>query len=81
MLAPLSAPNRVPPPTEDRESRPGMRPIHWSTTSTVRAARPVFNSSSPIRRNSGIGTSANCPTDEKVLVASSDNAPSPPRKK
>ena len=81
MLAPLRAPKTVPPPTDERESLPGIRPIQRSTASTTFAAKPVRISKSPIRTKSGIGIRANLPTDENAFIASNDIAPSPPRKK
>ena len=81
MLAPLNAPNSVPPPTADTARRPGRRPIQWSAASTVMLASPVRINNSPIRMKSGIGMSANWPTEENALVANRDSATSPPMKK
>jgi hypothetical protein len=55
MAEPLSAAKNVPPPTATSDRRPGTRPIHLSTASMDRAARPERVSSSPIRMKKRIG--------------------------
>ena len=53
------AENTVPATTATTASRPGTRRISRSMPSITFSARPVWNSTSPISTNSGIGVSEN----------------------
>ena len=63
MVEPEIAENTVPATTATTASRPGTWRISRSMPSITLSARPVWNSTSPIRTNSGIGVS------EKLITA------------
>ena len=67
MLDPLSAEKTVPEPMATMESRPGTRVIRRSTAEIARAAMFVWNRTSPISTNIGIGVSVNTPMAGTVL--------------
>ena len=80
MLVPDSVANTVPPATVRYESRPGSRPKSASNASNTRTARPVWKKSSPIRRNSGMGTNTNSVTEDVTLAVIWASPASPPMK-
>ena len=57
MVEPEIAENTVPATTATTASRPGTCRISRSTPSITLMAKPVWNSTSPIKINSGIGVS------------------------
>jgi len=79
-VEPDSDENSVPPSTETTESRPGTREISRSTASMARAATPVWNSTSPMATNSGIGARVKLVIEAMALRASWLSPASPPRK-
>jgi hypothetical protein len=79
MVEPEMAENTVPATTATTASRPGTCRISRSTPSITFTARPVWNSTSPIRMNSGIGVSEKLATEPTLLRASCVRPASPPR--
>ena len=79
MVEPEIAENTVPATTATTASRPGTCRISRSTPSITLTARPVWNSTSPIRMNSGIGVSEKLATDPTLFLASCVRPASPPR--
>ena len=67
MVEPEIAENTVPATTATTASRPGTCRISRSTPSITLMARPVWNRTSPIRTNSGIGVSEKFITDTTLL--------------
>jgi len=63
IVEPEMAENTVPATTATTASRPGTCRIRRSTASITFTASPVWNSTSPIRMNSGMGVS------EKLIAA------------
>ena len=79
MVEPEIAENTVPATTATTASRPGTWRISRSTPSITLMARPVWNSTSPIRMNSGIGVSEKFITARRWLRTSWARPASPPR--
>ena len=79
MVDPEMAENTVPATTATTARRPGTRRISPSTPSITLRARPVWNSTSPIRMNSGIGVSEKLTTDTTLLRTTCSSPGSPPR--
>src|SRR2546430_2015856 len=79
MVEPEMAENTVPATTATTARRPGTCRISRSTPSITFTARPVWNSTSPIRMNSGIGVSEKLATEPTLLRASCVSPASPPR--
>src|SRR5690554_7671773 len=67
MDEPLRVEKAVPPTTVTYDSLPGTRPIRWSIALNIRIPSPVLKNSSPMSRNSGIGTSPNEDSAPKPL--------------
>src|SRR3954464_7921758 len=80
MVEPEMAENTVPATTATTARRPGSCRIRRSTPSITFTASPVWNSTSPIRMNSGIGVSEKLATEPTLLRASCTSPASPPRK-
>ena len=80
MLVPDNVANTVPPATVRYDNRPGSRPKSASNASNTRTASPVWKKSSPISRNSGMGTKTNNVTDDVTLAAIWASPASPPMK-
>ena len=70
MVEPEIAENTVPATTATTASRPGTWAISRSMPSITFTARPVWNSTSPISTNSGIGVSEKLVTELTALRAS-----------
>src|SRR5258708_2079515 len=70
---------RGPARTATTARRPGTCRIRCSTPSITLTARPVWNRTSPIRMNSGIGVSEKLATEPTLLRASCVSPASPPR--
>src|SRR3954468_13555629 len=79
MVDPEIAENTVPATTATTASRPGTSRIKRSTPSITFTASPVWNSTSPMRMNSGIGGSEKLATEPMLLRASCVSPASPPR--
>src|SRR5260221_10927786 len=79
MVEPEIAENTVPATTATTARRPGTWRIRRSTPSITFTARPVWNRSSPIRINSGIGVSEKLATETTLLRAIWTRPASPPR--
>ncbi len=79
MVDPEIAENTVPATTATTASRPGTRRISRSTPSITLSAMPVWNSTSPIRMNSGIGVSEKFMTEMTLLRTTCARPGSPPR--
>src|SRR4051812_35628298 len=79
MVDPEIAENTVPATTATTARRPGTCRIRRSTPSITFTARPVWNSTSPIRMKSGIGVSEKLATEPTLLRASCTRPASPPR--
>src|SRR5881628_2787620 len=79
MVEPEIAENTVPATTATTASRPGTCRISRSTPSITLTASPVWNSTSPIRMNSGIGVSEKLATEPTELRANWTRPASPPR--
>src|SRR3954463_4424492 len=79
MVDPEIAENTVPATTATTASRPGTSRIKRSTPSITFTARPVWNSTSPMRMKSGIGVSEKLATEPTLLRASCVSPASPPR--
>src|SRR5260221_7107620 len=79
MVEPEMAENTVPATTATTARRPGTWRIRRSTPSITLTARPVWNRTSPIRMNSGIGVSEKLATEPTLLRASCVSPASPPR--
>src|SRR5258708_4912364 len=79
MVEPEIAENTVPATTATTARRPGTCRIRCSTPSITLTARPVWNRTSPIRMNSGIGVSEKLATEPTLLRASCVSPASPPR--
>jgi len=79
MVEPEIAENTVPATTATTASLPGTCRIRRSTPSITFTARPVWNSTSPIRMKSGIGVSEKLATEPTLLRASWTRPASPPR--
>src|SRR4029079_13836703 len=75
---PEIAENTVPATTATTARRPGTWRTSRSMPSITLTARPVWNSTSPIRTKSGIGVSAKLATDETALRESCTRPGSPP---
>ena len=73
------AENTVPATTATTASRPGTCLISRSTPSMTLMARPVWNSTSPISTNSGIGVSEKFITETTLLRTTWARPASPPR--
>src|SRR5690606_1736009 len=80
MVEPDTAENTVPATTAITASRPGTPRIMCSTPSITFEASPVWNSTSPMSTNSGIGVSEKLDTDCTPLRASWIRPGSPPMK-
>ena len=81
MVEPEIAENTVPATTATTASRPGTCRISRSTPSITFMARPVWNSTSPIRMNSGIGVSEKFDHRDDAVAHELLRGPaSPPRK-
>ena len=79
MVEPEIAENTVPETTATTASRPGTCLIRRSTPSITLIASPVWNSTSPISTNSGIGVSEKFITDTTLLRTTCASPASPPR--
>src|SRR6266849_9880012 len=79
MVEPEIAENTVPATTATTASRPGTWRIRCSTPSITFTASPVWNSTSPMSMNSGIGVSEKLATDPTELRANWTRPASPPR--
>src|ERR1700741_1215952 len=79
MVEPEIAENTVPATTATTARRPGSCRIRRSTPSITFTARPVWNSTSPIRMNSGIGVSEKLGTEPTLLRATWGRPAAPPR--
>src|SRR6185369_8476451 len=79
MVEPEIAENTVPATTATTASRPGTWRIRRSTPSITFTARPVWNSTSPIRTNSGMGVSEKLATETTLLRTICVSPASPPR--
>src|SRR6185436_11329855 len=79
MVEPEIAENTVPATTATTARRPGTCRISRSTPSITFTARPVWNSSSPIRMKSGIGVSEKLATETTLLRTIWVRPASPPR--
>src|SRR5262245_61046042 len=79
MVEPEIAENTVPATTATTASRPGTCRIRCSTPSMTFTASPVWNSTSPMRMNRGIGVSEKLATDPTLLRANWTSPASPPR--
>src|SRR5579859_7947656 len=77
MVEPEIAEKMVPATTATTDSRPGTLVIRRSTASMTFTARPVWNSTSPIRTNSGMGVSEKLATESTQLRASCTRPTSP----
>src|SRR3954470_17551004 len=80
MVEPEIAENTVPATTATTARRPGTWRMRRSTPSITFTASPVWNSTSPIRMNSGMGVSEKLATEPMLLRASCVRPASPPRK-
>ena len=80
MVEPEIAENTVPATITTTGMRPGTRAIRRSMAVMARIARPDWNSMSPMKMNSGIGTSENDETPSTPLRTSCCRPASPPRK-
>src|SRR5436190_15339828 len=78
MVEPEMAEKTVPATTATTASRPGMSRTSRSIPSITLTASPVWNSTSPIRTNSGIGVSAKLATEDTELRESWTSPGSPP---
>src|SRR6267142_3195987 len=79
MVEPEIAENTVPATTATTARRPGTCRIRCSTPSITLTARPVWNSTSPMRMKSGIDVSEKLATEPTLLRASCVSPASPPR--
>ena len=79
MVEPEMAENTVPATTATTASRPGTSLIKRSMPSITLTASPVWNSTSPINTNKGMGVSAALDTDTTLERASCTRPGSPPR--
>ena len=79
MVEPEMAENTVPATTATTASRPGTCAIRRSMPSITLTARPVWNNTSPINTNSGIGVSEKLIKELTLLRASCTKPGSPPR--
>src|SRR4029079_14407712 len=78
IVEPEIAENTVPATTATTASRPGTCAIRRSMPSITLTARPVWNSTSPMSTNNGIGVSAKLITELTLLRASWARPGSPP---
>src|SRR6516164_6465814 len=78
MVEPEIAENTVPATTATTARRPGTCAMRRSMPSITLTARPVWNSTSPISTNSGIGVSEKLITELTLLRASWTMPGSPP---
>ena len=79
MVEPEMAEKTVPAATAMTASRPGTCLISRSTPSITLSASPVWNRSSPIKMNSGIGVSEKFITATTLLRTTCSSPGSPPR--
>ena len=79
MVEPEMAENTVPATTATTASRPGTCRISRSMPSITLMARPVWNRTSPISTNSGIGVSEKLMTESTLLRTTCASPASPPR--
>ena len=79
MVEPETAEKIVPATTATTARRPGTWRMRRSTPSMTLMARPVWNRTSPISTNSGIGVSDRFMTDATLLRTTCASPASPPR--